>query len=243
MGLKTRRENGGFTLIEVAVALAVLGILTLVIAIIMMRTIDTYGQVMSDTDTVKQARYCLEMISQEIRESVNLSIVNSAAGPPLGAVQDALLLWSARDSIGDFKLDGSSFPEPKSIILFYLNTTPEGITQLVRHQLYYTEDLGVDAGVYTDPFVLAANPYVGTDIVIVDNGGAGVAININRTTGAVAGTPSLRTPRVLMNRTMSLDIVDNLVDPIEARIACQTVDRHGRTATARLRTQVDPRNL
>jgi len=183
------------------------------------------------------------MISQEIRESVNLRIVNPVAGAPLGAVQDALLLWSARDSNGAFNLDGSSFPEPESIILFYLNTTPEGITQLVRHQLYYNEDLGVAAGATIPPFVLAANPYVGTDIVIVSDGGTGVAININRSTGAVAGTPSLRTPRVLMNRTMSLDIVDNLVDPIEARIACQIVDRHGRTATARLRTQVDPRNL
>ena len=203
-----------------------------------------YAQVTAETDTIKQARHCLEMISQEMRESVNASIVSIAAGAPLGAVQDALLLTSARRSDGTFDdFTDNGFPTPQSIILFYLNTTPEGSTQLVRHQLYYAEDLGGGAGVYTPPFVLSANPYVGANIVIVDDGGAGIAININRSTGAVGPTPSLRTPKVLMNRTMSFDIVDNGIDPIEARITCQFVDRNGRTATSRLSTQIELRNL
>ncbi|UCD56630.1 MAG: type II secretion system protein [Candidatus Hydrogenedentota bacterium] len=250
MEIRERKAHEAFTLIEVAVALGVLGALTLVIATLMLRTIDTYGQVTSETDTTKQARYCLEMISRELRESVNTpttpSIVNPAAGAPMAAVQDALLLTSARQSDddsavppkgGEFILDVDNFPDPQSIVLFYLNTTPEGITQLVRHQLYYDEDLSV----YASPFALAANPYVDPNIVVVDN--AGTVININRTTGAVAGTPPFRPPKVLMNRTMSFDIVDTGIDPIEARITCQTVDRYGRTATARLSSQIEPRNL
>jgi len=243
MQLNKGREHRGFTLIEVAISIGVLGILTLIIATILIRTIDSYAQVTADTDTNKQARHCLDVIAQEMRESVNASIVNPVAGAALGPVQDALLLWSARRSDGTFSLNGGNFPVQESIVLFYLNTTPEGITQLVRHQLYYVEDLGVPAGVHIAPFVLAPTPYVGPDIVIVDDGGAGNAISINRSTGAVGGTPPLRAPTILMNRTMSLDIVDNGIDPIEARIACQFVDRNGRTATSRLRTQIELRNL
>jgi prepilin-type N-terminal cleavage/methylation domain-containing protein len=243
MRLKARSGSSGFTLIEVAVALGILGIITLVIAALLIRAVDTYGQVMVETDTTKHARHCLGMISREMRESVDTlnSIFQPAAGAPLGPVQDALLLTSARDSNGIFTLDPNSFPVPESIILFYLNTTPEGITQLVRHQLYYVEDLNA----FTPPFVLkvAPSPYVGTNIVVVDNAGAGAEISIDRTTGSVVGTPPLKSPRVLMNRAMSFDIVNNGVDPVEARLICQSIDRYGRTATSRLSTQIEPRNL
>lgn len=240
MRLKAERRSRGFTLIEVAVSLGILGMVTLVVAALLTRTVDTYGQVMVETESTKHARHCLEMVSREMRESVDTlnSIYQPAAGPLLGPVQDALLLTSARASDGTFALF-NNFAQPQSIILFYLNTTPEGITQLVRHQLYYAEDLNF----FSPPFVLktVTSPYVGTNIVIVDN--AGTDIYIDRTTGAVAGTPPLRSPRVLMNRAMSFDIVDNGLDPVEARLICQSIDRYGRAATSRLSTEIDPRNM
>ena len=160
---KSTRKRSGFTLIEVAISLGVLGLLTLVIGSLMVRTVDTYGQLTVDTDTIKQARHCLEMISREVRESANTSIHTPAAGAAMGPVVDALLLTSARNSSGTFCVDASNFPLPQSIILFYLNITPEGITQLVRHQLYYAEDLNA----YTPPFALpgVTNPYIGANIV------------------------------------------------------------------------------
>lgn len=241
MHLRDMSGRKGFTLIEVAVSLGILGIVTLVVAALLTRTVDTYGQVTVQTDTTKRARHCLEVVSREMRESVQTlnSIYQPAAGPLLGPVQDALLLTSARQSDGTFTLN-NNFAQPESIVLFYLNTTPEGITQLIRHQLYYATDL---IG-FNEPFTLktATSPYVGTDIVIVDN--AGTEINIDRTTGAVAGTPPLKSPKVLMNRAMSFDIVDNGPDePLEVRLICQSLDRYGRTATSSLRTEIDPRNL
>ncbi len=249
MRLSKGSKISGFTLIEMAVSLGILGMVTLVVAALLIRTVDTYGQVMVETDTTKHARHCLEMISREMRESVQTlnSIYQPAAGPLLGPVQDALLLTSARqtkataDATGTdiFRLGPNNFAQPSSIILFYLNTTPEGITQLVRHQLYYVEDLNS----YSPPFILkmVPSPYSGTNIVVIDS--AGTQINIDRTTGSVAGTPPLNSPKVLMNRAMSFDIVVSGLDPVEVRLICQSVDRYGRTATSRLSTQIDARNL
>lgn len=229
--------RSGFTLIEVAISLGVLGILTLVVAALLLRTTDTYTQVATNTNTAKQARHCLEMISREVRESANFSIVNPVAAGQLASVTDALLLTSARRSDGVFALDADNFPIPQSIVLFYINALPNGNSQLVRHQLYYAEDLNA----FAPPFVLAAAPYSGVNINIVDN--LGQVISIDRTTGTVGGTPSFRSPRILMNETNSLDLVNNGIDPIEIRVTCQDVDRNGRAATTRLSTQVEPRNL
>lgn len=242
------RSVNGFTLIEMAIAVGVLTILTLVMGSLLLRTVDTYGQIASDTETIKQGRQCLAMISREIRESVNFVMSDlTTPADPLTPVQDALLLWSARQSENlsvfpkkhrDFVVDGNDNPVVSSIILFYLNTTPEGIPQLMRHQLYFDEDLSA----FTEPFVLqAGNPYVGSNIVIVD--GAGTAINIDRATGAVNTTPPYESPRILMNGAVSFDVVDDGIDPPEARIICQTTDRFNRTAMTPLNTQVGPRNL
>jgi len=238
--LSTQPEKStqdGFTLIEMAISIGVLGIVLLVVAILLLRTTDTYMQVATNTNTSKQARHCLEMISREVRESANFSIVNPVAGGPLAAVTDALLLTSARRSDGAFVLDGNNFPVPESVVLFYVNALPGGNSQLVRHQLYYVEDLNA----FTPPYVLAAAPYSGTDIDIVDN--TGQVISVNRTTGDVGAATSFIPPRILMNETNSLDVVNNGIDPIEIRVVCQDVDRNGRTATTRLNTQVEPRNL
>lgn len=240
------RSVNGFTLIEMAIAVGVLTILTLVMGSLLLRTVDTYGQIASDTETIKQGRQCLAMISREIRESVNFVMSDlTTPADPLTPVQDALLLWSARESENPamfkkrrFVVNGNSEPVVSSIILFYLNTTPEGIPQLMRHQLYFDEDLSA----FTEPFVLqAGNPYVGSNMVIVD--GAGTAINIDRATGAVNGTPPYESPRILMNGAVSFDVVDDGIDPPEARIICQTTDRFNRTAMTPLNTQVCPRNL
>ncbi|GAB4344130.1 MAG: hypothetical protein Kow0099_23260 [Candidatus Abyssubacteria bacterium] len=241
------RSHKGFTLIEVAVALGILGALTLVVATIMIRTIDTYGQVMSDTDTTRQARQCMEEISREMREAIDGDIwLPADGGLPSNNVRDALLLTSARQSgipappapQTTFISDANGFPVPRSIILFYINTTAEGIPQLVRHQLFYDEDLSA----YAPPFRFpAVNPYQGPAIVILDNNNT--VITINRTSGAVVGTAPFRAPKVLMNETTSFDIVANLLNPPEIRITCQNRDRYGRTATTRLITQVEPRNL
>jgi prepilin-type N-terminal cleavage/methylation domain-containing protein len=243
-----RASCRGFTLIEVAVALGILGALTLVVATIMIRTMDTYGQVMSETDTTKQARQCMEEISREMREAVNGDVwLPADGGLPSNNIRDALLLTSARQSglpalpapQTTFIADANGFPVPRSIILFYINTTAEGIPQLIRHQLFYDEDL---VPPYTPPFRFPPiNPYQGGAIVILDNNN--VPIAIDRSTGAVMGNPPLRAPKVLMNWTTSFDIFANLINPPEIRITCQSADRYGRTATTRLITQVDPRNL
>lgn len=240
------RERGGFTLIEVAVVLGVLGAVLLVAGTMLTQTIEAYSKVASQTDTIKQARHCLEMISREIRESVNFDIQSQAAGAPLATVTDALLLTSARladnpataDPDNAFVVDASGFPVPQSIILFYLNATPEGITQLVKHQLYYFEDLNI----YTPPFrLLNPSPYVGANIVILDNNNLPIAIN--RNTGAVGAAASFSRPRILMNGSTSFDMINDGINPIEARITCQVTDQHGRSVATRLRTQIEPRNI
>jgi len=246
MHSRKKRERGGFTLIEVAVVLGVLGAVLLVAGTMLTQTIEAYSKVASQTDTIKQARYCLEMISREIRESVNFDIQSQAAGAPLGTVIDALLLTSARladnpataDPDNAFVVDTSGFPVPQSIILFYLNITPEGITQLVRHHLYYFEDLSI----YTPPFrLLSPTPYVGASIVILDNNN--IPIGINRNTGAVGAAAPFSPPRILMNGSTSFDMINDGINPIEARITCQVTDQHGRSVVTRLRTQIEPRNI
>jgi len=234
-----RRESHGFTLIEVAVVLGVLGAVLLVAATLMTGTMDSYANVASEADTIKQARHCLEMISREVRESANIDIQNQAAGAPLANVIDAVLLTSARDSSNTFNVDANNFPVPQSIILFYLNTTPEGINQLVRHQLFYIEDLNP----LVPPFQLlpAPGPYNGANIVIVD--GAGTMVAINRTTGGTAAVAPLRAPKILMNGSTSFDVINDLINPIEVRVTCRVTDRYGRSTTTRLSTQVQPRNI
>ncbi|MBI5115283.1 hypothetical protein HZA56_02315 [Candidatus Poribacteria bacterium] len=239
-------RRSGFTVIEIAIAMGIMGMLTLVIATIFLRTVDSYGQMSTETDAIKQARYCLDMISREMRESVNASMSDATAGPPLGGVVDAILLTSARQSDGTFAVDANNFPVPRSIVFFYLNVTPEGITQLVRHQLYYAEDLHTDdvpLPLHTPPFVLANPTYFGANIVMRDNGGLGAPFVVNRSTGAVNGTAPTKAPKILMNRATSFDLIDDGTNPLEARITCQYVDRYGRPATSRLNTRIQPRNL
>jgi len=235
--LKHNRRHGGFTLTEVAVAAGGLGILTLVVATLLAHTVDTFGRVSNETYTTAQVRNCLEMISAEMRESVNYSVVNPAAGAPQASVRDALLSTSARWSDGTFSLDANGFPLPQSIVLFYLNTCPDGTMELMRHQLYYAEDLNT----YAPPFLLVDPPYIGGDVVIIDSIGA--EIHVDRTTGAVETIVPLKPPRRVINRVSSLDIVDNGVDPIEVRITCQLVDRKGRMRTSSLTKQIVARNL
>ena len=194
-----------------------------------------------ETETVKNTRYCLEEISRDVRESVNFDIQNAAldAGWPLGVVNDALLLTSSRRSDGSFGVNADNTAMPQSIVLYYLNTTLEGIPQLIRHQLFFAEDLFV----YQAPFQLMAapGPYIGTDIVIVDN--VGNAITIDRTTGEPGGAIPFLAPKVMMNGATSLDLVGVAPIPIEIWITCQFTDRHGRSTTTRLSTTVKPRNM
>lgn len=261
MRLKAKTERRGFTLIEVAIAIGILAILTIVLASLFMRTLDTYGQVATDTDVTKQARACLDGIAREVPESTNVLAVNPAeqvdpANPekPVAVQDDALLLWSARTSETEqvslslptnFVSDPADYtPKRRSIILYYLNRSPEGIMQLVRHQLYYFDD-NLET-TYTEPFSWASPAYSGTDMVIQD--AAGAEIHINRTTGAVAGTPSFREPLVVMNRVTSFDIASSGSDvhgnpiPMRVRLTCQNADRYGRTATTRLKTDIEFRN-
>ncbi|RJP23739.1 MAG: prepilin-type N-terminal cleavage/methylation domain-containing protein [Candidatus Abyssobacteria bacterium SURF_5] len=242
---KSNRQEAGFTLIEVAVSIGVLGALSLVITALLLRTLDTYGQIMSDTDTIKQARYSLNMVSREIRESVNLNFADVVVPG------DALILASARNVNNDFVLDGPPFvaagptntfdPIDSSIILLYINTSADGIPQLVRHQLYYAQDLNL----YVPPFNLVLpDPYSGTDILIVDSAGTQIAVNM--TTGAVAGTAPTVPPKILMNRVAAFDLALNVAPappfPLNIFLTCQVVDRYGRTATSRFQAQADPRN-
>ncbi len=246
MNIAAKKKCGGFTLIEIAIVLGVMGALLLVVATLMTGTIDAYAKIASKSDSIKQARQCLEIISRDLRESVNFDIQSTADGGALANVTDAMLLTSARgyDTLNDlddqFYVDVDDFPDPQSITLYYINTTAEGIPQLVRHRLYYTQDL---TPLYTAPFELMnpPGPYVGDDIVIRDS--LGNLAFIDRSTGAIGATPPFRPPRVLMNGSVSLDIIDNGLDPIESRITCQFTDRNGRSETTRLRTQVEPRNM
>jgi prepilin-type N-terminal cleavage/methylation domain-containing protein len=241
-------NNSAFTIVELAVVLAVLSIMLLAAGILLLNTMDTYAKVTSTTNTVSQARHCLEVISHEMRESigdpdvadVNLGPLTNPGDPIAPVTDDAMLLTSARRSDGGFSLTAASFPLAESIILYYLNTTPEGDTQLLKHQIYYIEDLHTDTGPLIPPFTLANPAYAGSSIVIED--GNSVQIAIDRSTGTIGGTAPTRPPRVLMNRTESFDIVNDGVNPIEIRLSCQVMDRFDRTTTTRLVTEIEPRN-
>ncbi len=245
MGVKTLRKSGGFTLIEMAIVLGVLGAVLLVAAQMLTGTVETYTRVTQETETVKNARYSLEEISRDARESVNFDIQNAGLAPPdpvtglPAVVTDGLLLTSSRLSNGTFDVNLDNTARPGSIVLYYLNTTAEGIPQLIRHQLFFAEDLFL----FTPPFQLLAapGPYIGINIVIVDN--FGNMIPINRTTGGSGAVMPLRAPKVMMNGATSLDLVGLAPTPIEVRITCQFTDRNGRSTTTRLSTTVKLRNM
>jgi type II secretory pathway pseudopilin PulG len=242
MGARAMRKSGGFTLIEIAIVLGVLGAVLLVSATLLTGTMNSYTRIASETETIKNARHSLEMISRDVRESVNFDIQNPTASGPLATTADAMLLTSSRRSDNTFAVDfATNFAEPQSIILYYLNVTNEGIPQLMRHQLFYVEDL--DPYGFSAPFQLLAvpSPYVGPNIVIVD--GVGNIIPINRVSGGSGGVMPLMAPKVMMIGSTSLDMVGMAPDPIEARLTCQFTDRYGRVTATRLSTTVKPRNL
>ena len=243
MGTRALRKSGGFTLIEIAIVLGVLGAVLLVSAMLLTGTMNSYTKIASETETIKNARHSLEMISRDVRESVNFDIQdpNVSLAGPLGTTVDAMLLTSSRRSNNTFAVDVDNFAEPQSIILYYLNLTNEGIPQLMRHQLFYVEDLNPYG--FTEPFQLLAvpGPYVGANIVIVDS--VGNIIPINRVTGGSGGVMPLRAPRVMMVGSTSLDLVGMAPTPIEARLTCQFTDRYGRITATRLSTTIKPRNM
>ena len=243
------RECGGFTLLEVAIVLGVLGAVLLMAATLMTGTMEVYGNVSGESETVRQARQGLEMITRDIRESVFIDVSNPGEGALLGNITDAILIESARrahtpdlfDIDNEFVVDGVGFPQTQSIILYYLNTTPEGINQLVRHQLYYIQDLSL----VPPPFRLLpapVGPYVGQNIVILD--GIGNPIILNRNTGGTAAVDPYMPPKILVNGSTSFDVIDDGpgLNPFEIRVTCQVTDQYGRSKTTRLKTQVEPRN-
>lgn len=190
----------------------------------------------------EQARYCLEMISREVQESVDFDIQGQAVGMPPASTVDALLLTSARGYYNPTTTEpgiksavyDDGLLVPRSITLFYLNMTSGGISQLVRHQLYYSEDLNA----YTPPFSLSPDPYVGPYIVIFDDNGT--QINIHRTTGSVAEALSSKSPMILVNHMNSFDLVDIGQGSIEVRAAVQVADRFGRPKTLYLQNFSQP---
>jgi prepilin-type N-terminal cleavage/methylation domain-containing protein len=242
MGTKTMRKSDGFTLIEIAVVMGVLSIVLMVAAAMLTGTMETYATVARETETVKTARHCLEVMSTDVRESVNFDIQNPADAGPLAIVEDGLLLMSSRGSDGSFGTNPDNTADPQSIVLYYINLSAEGISQLMRHQLYYTEDLIAFMG----PFTLAGVP-TPTQISIVDS--FGTVIPIDKTTGGSGAAMPFRAPRVMLNGATSLDLVE--VPPptpsrppiVEARVTCQFTNTQGRVTTTRLSTTIMPRNL
>lgn len=244
MASKASQGNGGFTLIEVAVVLGILGIVLLVAAMLLSGSVNAYARISMETETVKKARHCLETISRDVRESVNQSIYNDPSADPNDPMDDhvdGLLLWSAREApSNNFIVDLITLaPSPQSIILYYMNTSAEGIPQLMRHQLYYAQDLIAFAGPFT--ILSVPDPSVGSNLVIADS--IGTPINIDPTTGAVNGAAPFKTPQVMMIGSTSLEIIDADPNPMEARITCRFTDRYNRSTTTRLRTQIEPRNM
>jgi hypothetical protein len=124
-------------------------------------------------------------------------------------------------------------------VLYYINLSNENISQLMRHQLYYNEDLFA----FTGPFTLAGVP-TPTQISIVDS--FGTVIPIDKTTGGSGAAMPFRAPRVMLNGATSLDLVEVVAftPPIvEARVTCQFTNTQGRVTTTRLSTTIMPRNL
>ncbi len=236
MPSQTRLNCKGFTLVEVAIATGILGVLTLIVAALLVQTTSTYKRVSYNTYAFRRADQCLETIASDIRECTDFSLVDPALAPPEASAMDALLLESARKSDGSFGVDGSGFSTAQSLVLFYVNDSPEGIRQLVRHQLYYADDLSM----YTPPFALSAAPYADGDIVIVDS--FGNTINISRTTGAVGATPSFATPVPVVNGVESFDMVAAGAKALEVNIRYKVVDERNEVTTRLFTKQVQLRN-
>lgn len=260
------KKIAGFTIIEIAVALTVLSILLLAAGMLLITMMNTYAKVTSTTTTLTEARHCLEVIAQEMREGIGAPFVALPAivdpnDPRTPETNDAIMIISPRQlqaptvpstvdhTYTTFVYDTDFTPIPQSIILYYLNTTPEGETRLMKLQLYYDEDLGVNmadppASPNPPPFtpqtpVNLLNPNIG----LIDANNA--VIIIDKATGAIGGaggTPPRIPPRVIMNQTESFDIVDTGGDPIRIRVSCQVIDRFNRTATTRLDADIEPRN-
>ena len=181
--MRAGKRDSGFTLIEVAVVMGVLSILLLAAGMLLLNTMDTYAKITSTTNTITEARHCLEVISHEMRESIgdpDIADVTTPANPLDPVTDDAMLMTSARASDGTFTLTANSFPLAESIILYYLNTTAEGDSQLNKLQLYYIDDFHTDTGPLIAPFSLASPAYVGDNIVLLD--GNNVQITIDRET-------------------------------------------------------------
>ena len=245
--MRTGKKHKGFTVIELAVVLAVLSIVLLAAGVLLLNTTDTYAKITSTTMTMMEARECLQSISREVREAMgdpNIADLTVPVNDLAPVTNDAMLLTSARDSNGIFSLTLNNFPNAESIILYYLNTTAEGDTQLMRLQLYYVDDFNIGAGsIFVPPFSLASPAYAGNNIVIQDVNN--IPIAIDRATGAIGGAGGIaptRPPRVLMNQTFSFDIMNDFVNPIEIRVSCQIIDRFNREATTRLVAEIEPRN-
>jgi hypothetical protein len=218
--------------------MGVLSMVLMVAAAMLIGTMETYATVARETETVKTARHCLEVISTDVRESVNFDIENPLEDPggALAVVDDVLLLTSSRRSDGSFGVNPDNTAAPQSIVLYYLNTTAESIPQLIRHQLYYNEDLFA----FTTPFQLNGPPGP-VNINIVDN--FGTVIPINKTTGGSGAVMPFMAPRVMLNGATSLDLVGAAPSPIEVRVTCQFTNTKGRVTTTRLSTTIKPRNM
>ena len=243
MRARAKQNSGGFTLIEIAIVLGVLGALLLVSATLLAGTMNTYSKLTSETETIKKARHALEIMSRDVRESVNFDIQDPTANPggPVADTIDAMLLTSSRRSNNTFAVTFDNFPDPQSIVLYYLNQTPEGIPQLIRHQLFFVEDLNPYG--FVPPYTLAPppGPYNAGNIILID--GAGKLITLNRTTGGTGAVMPFLAPKVMMTGSTSLDLIGLAPTPIEARLTCQFTDQYGRATTTRLRTTIRPRNL
>jgi type II secretory pathway pseudopilin PulG len=109
-------------LIEIAIVLAILGVVLLVSTTLLNGALDVYAKVSNETETIKQARLCLELISRDVREGLFVDISDLSAGAPLANVNDAILIESARfadnpatpDPDNGFSVDIDGVPQTQS---------------------------------------------------------------------------------------------------------------------------------
>jgi prepilin-type N-terminal cleavage/methylation domain-containing protein len=116
-----RNKEAGFTLIEIIVTLALVGILSVFVGLFLTSFLNSYFLVKNNSDTAMKAQMALDRISSELR---NISPVSASVPSPVSVLTDNTLITYTNQagSVRTIKILGSNL---------YLSTVSDNL--LIDH--------------------------------------------------------------------------------------------------------------